>query len=131
MTVESVRSAPVAAEVAAEAAAQAAADLAADDVVYAEVRFAPELHVVSGLPREAVVDAVQSGFRSGEATAKGDGDRRRTDDGRSCFIPHLRVLVSNARRCDFLKFPDARDEVYRIRTVSQGREMAFDRRSRT
>ena len=40
-------------------------DLANDGVVYAEVRFAPELHVQGGLALEAVVEAVQSGFRDG------------------------------------------------------------------
>ncbi len=47
-------------------AAEAVVDLAADGVVYAEVRFAPELHQQQGLPLEAVVEAVTSGFRRGE-----------------------------------------------------------------
>ncbi|MGZ8630324.1 MAG: adenosine deaminase [Actinomycetota bacterium] len=38
-------------------------DLAADGVVYAEVRFAPELHTQSGMALDAVVDAVVHGFR--------------------------------------------------------------------
>ena len=54
-------------------AAEAAADLSADGVVYAEVRFAPELHVANGLRLEAVVEAVQSGFRSGEIAARASG----------------------------------------------------------
>lgn len=41
-------------------------DLAADGVVYAEVRFAPELHQQRGLALDAVVDAVTAGFRRGE-----------------------------------------------------------------
>lgn len=45
---------------------EAVLDLAADGVVYAEVRFAPELHQQQGLPLEAVVEAVTSGFRRGE-----------------------------------------------------------------
>ena len=56
-------------------ASEAALDLAADGVVYAEVRFAPELHVAGGLPLEAIVEAVQSGFRSGEAAARGAGQQ--------------------------------------------------------
>lgn len=44
---------------------EAVADLATDGVVYAEVRFAPELHTAAGLSLDAVVDAVQSGFRRG------------------------------------------------------------------
>jgi adenosine deaminase len=42
---------------------EAACDLAADGVVYAEVRFAPELHTAAGLHLEAVVEAVCAGFR--------------------------------------------------------------------
>ncbi len=44
-------------------AAECAEDLAADGVVYAEVRFAPELHVEAGLQPDAVVEAVLEGFR--------------------------------------------------------------------
>jgi adenosine deaminase len=52
------------------AAAECAADLAADGVVYAEVRFAPELHVEGGLSLDDVVAAVVDGFRRG-ATGTG------------------------------------------------------------
>ena len=48
-------------------AAECAEDLAADGVVYAEVRFAPELHVAGGLRLDEVVEAVLEGFRSGSA----------------------------------------------------------------
>ena len=47
-------------------AAEAAIDLATDGVVYAEVRFAPELHQQQGLALDAVVAAVTAGFRRGE-----------------------------------------------------------------
>jgi adenosine deaminase len=57
----------------ARVAAEAAQDLAADGVVYAEIRFAPELHVERGLTLDAVVAAVQSGFREGERRAAADG----------------------------------------------------------
>ncbi|HKA96340.1 MAG TPA: adenosine deaminase, partial [Streptosporangiaceae bacterium] len=46
-------------------AAECAEDLAADGVVYAEVRFAPELHVAGGLGLDEVVEAVLEGFRAG------------------------------------------------------------------
>ena len=49
------------------AAAEAAEDLAEDGVVYAEVRFAPELHVQQGLTVDEVVEAVLEGFRIGSA----------------------------------------------------------------
>ncbi len=46
-------------------AAECAEDLAADGVVYAEVRFAPELHVRGGLSLDEVVAAVVRGFALG------------------------------------------------------------------
>jgi adenosine deaminase len=46
-------------------AAECAEDLDADNVVYAEVRFAPELHLENGLSLDAVVEAVLEGFRLG------------------------------------------------------------------
>jgi adenosine deaminase len=48
-------------------------DLAADGVVYAEVRYAPEQHVGSGLTLDEVVGAVQEGFEEGMAAAHEDG----------------------------------------------------------
>src|SRR5258707_4334136 len=48
-------------------------DLAADNVVYAEVRFAPELHIDRGLSLDAVVDAVLAGFTDGEKAASAEG----------------------------------------------------------
>ncbi len=47
-------------------------DLAADGVVYAEVRYAPEQHVQSGLMLDDVVAAVQQGIEEGQRAA---GDR--------------------------------------------------------
>ena len=46
-------------------AAECAEDLAADGIVYAEVRFAPELHTERGLSLDEVVQAVLDGFREG------------------------------------------------------------------
>lgn len=48
---------------------EATIDLASDGVVYAEVRFAPELHQQDGLSLEDVVEAVTAGFRRGEDDA--------------------------------------------------------------
>jgi len=48
-------------------AAECAEDLAADGIVYAEVRFAPELHLEGGLTLDEVVEAVLDGFRQGSA----------------------------------------------------------------
>ena len=46
-------------------ARECAEDLAGDGIVYAEVRFAPELHLGGGLSLDDVVEAVQEGFRLG------------------------------------------------------------------
>jgi adenosine deaminase len=48
-------------------AAECARDLADDGVVYAEVRFAPELHIEAGLTLQEVLDAVLEGFARGSA----------------------------------------------------------------
>ncbi len=49
----------------ARVARECAEDLADDGIVYAEVRFAPELHLERGLSLDQVVEAVQEGFRQG------------------------------------------------------------------
>jgi adenosine deaminase len=46
-------------------AAECAEDLANDGVVYAEVRYAPELHTSGGLSLDEVVEAVLEGFKTG------------------------------------------------------------------
>ena len=46
-------------------ARECAEDLAADGIVYAEVRFAPELHTQRGLTLDEVTEAVLDGFRQG------------------------------------------------------------------
>jgi adenosine deaminase len=61
-------------------------DLAADGVVYAEVRFAPELHVEQGLVLEDVVEAVLEGFRLGTAEAAARGRRVRV----GCLLTAMR-----------------------------------------
>src|SRR5215475_1720378 len=48
-------------------AAECAEDLAADGIAYAEVRFAPELHVTAGLSLDEVVQAVLEGFAAGSS----------------------------------------------------------------
>jgi adenosine deaminase len=52
-------------------ARECVADLAADGVVYAEIRYAPEQHVSSGLSLDQVVGAVRSGFEAGMVDAGG------------------------------------------------------------
>ncbi len=55
----------------ARVAAECVADLADDGVVYAEVRYAPELHTDTGMTLDEVVGHVQDGFRAGMAAAGG------------------------------------------------------------
>ncbi|HVA51964.1 MAG TPA: adenosine deaminase [Acidimicrobiales bacterium] len=56
-------------------AAECAIDLARDGVVYAEVRFAPELHLTAGLTLADVVRAVLDGFALGTKEAANEGHR--------------------------------------------------------
>ena len=56
-------------------ATECAVDLARDGVVYAEIRFAPELHTARGLTLEEVVAAVLDGFASGVREAALEGHR--------------------------------------------------------
>jgi adenosine deaminase len=80
-------------------ARECAIDLACDGVVYAEVRYAPELHVLRGLRLEEVVEAVLAGFAAGsqEAAAAGTPILVRTlltamrTAGRSLEIARLAV----------------------------------------
>jgi adenosine deaminase len=50
-------------------------DLAVDNVVYAEVRYAPELSTEGGLTLDGVVMAILEGFREGEHRARLQGGR--------------------------------------------------------
>jgi adenosine deaminase len=54
-------------------ASECVEDLADDGVVYAEVRFAPELHTEAGLDLKSVVEAVLSGFRLGMESTSSSG----------------------------------------------------------
>jgi adenosine deaminase len=66
-------------------AAECAEDLAADGVVYAEVRFAPELHVERRLELDEIVEAVLEGFRLGS-------------DGRGIRVGVLLTALRHAAR---------------------------------
>ncbi len=67
------------------AAAESAEDMAADGIVYAEVRFAPELHTDGGLTLDEVVEAVLEGFRIGS-------------DGRNITVGTLCTAMRTAAR---------------------------------
>ena len=80
-------------------AAEAAEDLAADGVVYAEVRYAPELFTDKGLALDQVVEAIQEGFRLGERNAAEAGHQirvgtllcaMRQNDG---WLPYAELVV--------------------------------------
>jgi adenosine deaminase len=81
---------------------EAVVDLAADGVVYAEIRFAPELHQQRGLALEAVVDAATSGVRRGEA-AVADTGRQITVNTILCAMRTEHRSVEIARLVDRLR----------------------------
>ncbi len=90
-------------------AAECAEDLAADGVVYAEVRYAPELHVEGELSLAEVVEAINEGFRLGESRAAGRGQRIRVGalliamrhPARSSELAELAVRYRDAGVCGF------------------------------
>jgi adenosine deaminase len=55
-------------------ARECAEDLGADGVVYAEVRFAPELHIERGLEEHQIVEEVLAGFAEGQRLAAASGN---------------------------------------------------------
>ena len=65
-------------------------DLAADGVVYAEVRYAPEQHLLDGLSMEQVVEAVQAGFDEGQQEAR--------DRGRPIVVRQLLTAMRHQAR---------------------------------
>ncbi len=71
-------------------ASECAQDHALDGVVYAEVRFAPELHVENGLTLHQVVEAVLEGFEQGAAIA--------SEAGRPIVIRALLTAMRHAAR---------------------------------
>jgi adenosine deaminase len=54
-------------------AREAVVDHARDGVIYAEIRYAPELHVVGGLAPQEVVEAVHAGIEEGIEEARHEG----------------------------------------------------------
>lgn len=65
-------------------------DLAADGVVYAEVRFAPELHTERGLELDEIVEAVLDGFAEGTSHA--------AEAGRPIVVRALLTAMRTAAR---------------------------------
>jgi adenosine deaminase len=60
-------------EAVARVAAEAVLDVARDGVVHAELRYAPTLSTRTGLPLNAVVEALVAGLRAGTAVAASEG----------------------------------------------------------
>lgn len=73
-------------------AAECVEDLAHDGVVYAEVRYAPELFVERGLSLDQVVQAVQAGFAQGEQHAFDRGQRIHVGTLLAAMRQHARAL---------------------------------------
>jgi adenosine deaminase len=90
-------------------ASEGAIDLARDGVVYAEIRFAPELHTGRGLTLEQIVEAVLTGFNHGvqQAALEGHTIIVRTilsamrQNNRSEEIARLAVTFRDAGVCGF------------------------------
>ncbi|MBK1789330.1 adenosine deaminase [Prauserella cavernicola] len=72
-------------------AAECVEDLADDGVVYAEVRYAPELFVERGLSLDQVIKAVQAGFTEGERRAEEKGTPIRTGTLLCAMRQHARA----------------------------------------
>ncbi|HEX3791619.1 MAG TPA: adenosine deaminase [Pseudonocardiaceae bacterium] len=85
-------------------AAECVEDLAEDGVVYAEVRYAPELFTERGLGLDEIVETVQEGFREGERRAAAAGRQIRVgtllcamrQNARSMEIAELAVRYREA-----------------------------------
>ncbi|WP_092599047.1 adenosine deaminase [Actinopolyspora xinjiangensis] len=71
-------------------AAECAEDLAADGVVYAEIRYAPELSTQTGMELDEVVEAILAGF--------GDGANRAAEQGRRIRVGLLLCAMRQASR---------------------------------
>ncbi len=93
------------AEALARVAREAIVDHARDGVVYAEIRYAPELHLEGGLTLQAVVDAVQAGIEEGIEEARHEGKPIRAaalltamrHENRSVEV--ARLALENRDRC--------------------------------
>ena len=73
-------------------AAECAEDLADDGIIYAEVRFAPELHLANGLTVTQVIESVLEGFKSGS-------------EGRGIIVNALICAIrSNSRSKEMIEF---------------------------
>ncbi|GAB2648814.1 adenosine deaminase [Saccharopolyspora gloriosae] len=89
--------------------AECVEDLAADGVVYAEVRYAPELFQEGGLSLPEIVESVQEGFREGERRAESQGKLIRIgtllcamrQNARSAEIAELAVRYRDAEVVGF------------------------------
>ncbi|MGW3470887.1 adenosine deaminase [Saccharopolyspora sp. NPDC000995] len=96
-------------EALARVAAECVEDLAADGVVYAEIRYAPELFQEQGLTLDRIVEAVQGGFRDGERRAAAEGKRIRIgtllcamrQNARSAEIANLAVRYRDSEVVGF------------------------------
>jgi adenosine deaminase len=90
-------------------ATECVVDLAEDGVVYAEVRYAPELFQRRGLTLDDIVRTVQEGFREGERRVAAEGKRIRIgtllcamrQNARSAEIAELAVRYRDANVVGF------------------------------
>ncbi|APT84134.1 adenosine deaminase [Corynebacterium aquilae DSM 44791] len=97
-------------------AREAVEDLAADNVVYAELRFAPEQHQEQGLSLQQVVDAVVAGVKEGETAA--------ADAGRPIAA---RIILCGMRHADRTKeIAQLTIDNFGAESPAEGYVVAFD-----
>ena len=96
---------------------EAVEDLAADNVCYAELRYAPEQHLKSGLSLQEVVEATVQGVKEGE----------RLVAERDNKVIHVRLILCAMRHADRSKeIAQLTIDNYGQRTPGEGYVVGFD-----
>ena len=95
---------------------EAIEDLAADNVVYAELRYAPEQHQANGLSLQEIVEATVQGAKEGERSAASKGKRI-----------HARLILCAMRHADRAKeIAQLTIDNYPIASPVEGYVVGFD-----
>lgn len=95
---------------------EAVEDLAADNVVYAELRYAPEQHQANGLSLQEVVEATVQGAKEGERAAAAKGKRI-----------HARLILCAMRHADrATEIAQLTVDNYPISSPGEGYVVGFD-----
>lgn len=95
---------------------EAVEDLAADNVVYAELRYAPEQHLQDGVSLQEVVEATVQGVKEGERAVSEQGKRI-----------HVRLLLCAMRHADrATEIAQLTVDNFGERTPGEGYVVGFD-----